>query len=53
MKDHPDLPAQLVSQVPQVFKDLQAPLEIPATGVLLVVLVCPVLTVCLDLLVQC
>lgn len=53
MKDHPDLLAQLVFQVPQAFKDLQALLEIPVIGVLLVVLVCPELMVCLDLLVLC
>lgn len=53
MKGHPDLPARLVSQVLQVFKDPQAPLEIPVTGVLLVVPVCPVLMVCQGLPVQC
>lgn len=53
MKAHLDLLAQLVFQVPQVFKDLQVLLETLVTGVLLVVLVCPVLTVCQDLPVQC
>lgn len=53
MKDHPDLLAQLVFQVPQAFKDLQALLEIPVTGVLPVGLVCLVLTVYQDLLVLC
>lgn len=46
MKAHPDLLAQLVFQVPQVFKVPQALLEILVTGVLPVALVCPELMVC-------